>query len=143
MTSNSAITVTPTYQATCTGPREAGTGKREPCLALRRFTTRLTRTRPFLRDAGRAVWFVDPLRLVMATAPSERDFSSAASYPPSALLGCAEGAASVDWINRARSASTFVFNTIPPSPRMPCRITSMSPSLSSTKMAELPGFISA
>jgi hypothetical protein len=143
MTSNSAITVTPTYQATCTGLREAGTGIRERCLALRRFTPRPARTRPFTRDVGRAVWFVDSLRLVVATAPPERDFSAAARYPPSALLGCAEGAASVDWINRARSASTFVFSTVPPSPRIPCRITSMSPSLSSTKMAELPGFISA
>jgi hypothetical protein len=141
-TSNSAITVRPTYQARCSGLRESATGMRERCLALRRFTPR-PRTRPFMRDAGRAVWFVDPLRLVVATAPPEGDFSSAARYPPSALLGRAEGAASVDWINRARSASTFVFNTVPPSPRIPCRITSMSPSLSSTKIAELPGFISA
>jgi hypothetical protein len=110
MTSNSAITVTPTYQATCTGPRESGTGIRERCLALRRFTPRPTRTRPFMRDAGRAVWVVDSLRLVVATAPPEPDLRSGATtrrtlypfvpkaprYPPSPLLGCAEGVASVD-----------------------------------------------
>src|SRR5262249_53394662 len=51
-------------------------------------------------------------------------------------------AASVDWISRARSTSTLVFNTVPPRPRIVCRITPMSPPESSTKRADVPGFIS-
>jgi hypothetical protein len=39
---------------------------------------------------------------------------------------------------RARSASTLVFNTVPPRPRIPCRIMSMSPSRSSTNKADIP-----
>src|SRR5262249_50507946 len=50
-------------------------------------------------------------------------------------------AASVAWTSRTRSTSTFVFSTVPPRPRMACRITSMSPSRSRTKRADVPGFI--
>jgi hypothetical protein len=49
--------------------------------------------------------------------------------------------ARVDRISRARSGSTLVFRSVPPSPRSRCRITSMSPSSSRTNRAEVPGFI--
>src|SRR5262249_34874409 len=49
--------------------------------------------------------------------------------------------ARVTWINFARSVSTLVFNTLPPSPRIAWRITSMSPSLSRTNKTDVPGFI--
>src|SRR5262245_49400320 len=73
--SNSAITVRPKYQARCSGLRESATDTRERRLALR-FTPRPTGTRPFVGDAGRTVVVVDSLRLGMAPAPTERDFSS-------------------------------------------------------------------
>src|SRR5262245_30948452 len=47
----------------------------------------------------------------------------------------------VAWISFARSTSTLLFNTAPPSPRIVRRITSMSPSSSSTNRADVPGFI--
>src|SRR5262249_52099590 len=47
----------------------------------------------------------------------------------------------VVWMSFARSASTFVLSTVPPSPRISWRITSMSPTLSNTNKAEVPGFI--
>src|SRR4029450_8819550 len=51
----------------------------------------------------------------------------------------ARGEVRVDWISWARSRSTLVFRTVPPRPRIECRITSISPSLSSTKRADVPG----
>src|SRR5262249_54385431 len=74
-TSNSAITVRPTYQATCSGLRESATGTRERRLAPR-FTPRPTGTRPFVAEAGRTIVVVDSLRLGAALAPPERDFNS-------------------------------------------------------------------
>src|SRR6266481_7777187 len=71
------------------------------------------------------------------------DRRSAAYYLPSDLIVCAEGAARVDWISCARSRSTLVFSTVPPKPRIAPNITSMSPSWSKTKMADVPGFISS
>src|SRR5262249_55893581 len=49
----------------------------------------------------------------------------------------------VDWISLTRSTSTLVFNTVPPSPRIECRIASRSPSASSTNSTEDPGFMRA
>src|SRR5215470_12961367 len=60
---------------------------------------------------------------------------------PESLHARLPPSASVDWINRARSTSTFVFNTVPPRPRMACRIASMFPAESRTNKADVPGFI--
>src|SRR5690349_4225534 len=82
MTSSSAITVRPAYQATCSAPCESAADTRERGLALRRFTPRTPRTRPFVGDADRTVRgvrVVDSLRLVMATGRPERDLRSGAT----------------------------------------------------------------
>jgi len=66
-----------------------------------------------------------------------------ANYLSSDLRVSGEVASKVDWISCARSASTLVFNTVPPSPRIAPNITSISTSRSRTKRADVPGFISS
>jgi hypothetical protein len=75
MTSSSAISVSPAYQASCSGVCAPGTDARRG-LALRRLTLRTTGTRPFVGCAGWAVGVIDILRLVVATSGSVSQRSS-------------------------------------------------------------------
>src|SRR5262245_29717006 len=130
-TSNSAITVRPTYQARCSGLRESATGTPERRLALR-FTPRRTGTRPFVGGAGRTIVVVDSLRRGAAPAPPERDFSSGPtirgplfSFVPGALPASTESTVLAPYprssSTRCPRAPEFRAGSRPCPPRCPAR----------------------